>query len=304
MADRARLNRSRLLQTPKFAGLADQFIPQDAVVVDAVDTNVEVFDGTRMKPHPGMAVVLTTAQLLAFRGRGVLGARAPFVVDVNSIGRAGVTRQGNVNVEFRGEQGFPGLWKLIFGDMSLADGWMRRIWDQARQPQTDDRSSGPSAEWKACRARLQSFCDALSPFTGPAMVGQPLAEGLGLEQVIDLITRHFLSPADVRQADTIVSMDLISETGRGGMTPNDLAAVMGITPEAMRKTGLSAPQLKLAGDLAEAAQVFLGQLDEDGSQIWELWKKRDDVAAEFLSWHTIARLRLATIGVLEAIEPI
>ncbi len=195
-------------------------------------------------------------------------------------------------------------WHAVAWGRLAALGRVDPIMDQARRPQKEDRSSGPSAEWKACRARLQNFCDALSPFTGPEMVGQPLAEGLGLEQVIDLITRHFLSPDDVRQADTIISMDLISETGRGHMTANDLAAVMGATPEAQRKTGLSAPQLKLAIDLAEAAQVFLGQFDEDGGEIWELWKNRDDVAAEFLSWHTVARLRLATTGAIEAIEPI
>jgi hypothetical protein len=304
LADRVRLSRSQLLQTLKFAGLADQFIPRNAVVVDAIDTAVEIFDGMRMNPHTGVVVVLTSSQLIAFRAKGVFGVKAPFVVDVNSIGEAGVTRQGNVSIEFSGEHGTPGLWKLLLGDMPLADAWMQRIYDQAGRSQTEGRGGDLSVEWKACRARLQGFCDSLAPFTKPAMVGQPLAGGLGLEQVMELIPQHFLSPTDVREADKIISTDLIGETGQRHITPDDLATVMGVTQEALRKFELSPPQLRSVEGLAGAARTFLGQLNEDGGEIWDLWSERDDVAAEFLCWHTVARLRLATIGTLQAIEPI
>ena len=51
-----------------------------------------------------------------------------------------------------------------------------------------------------------------------------------------------------------------------------------------------------AEGLASAAMGFLGQFSEDGQSLWELWKRNDEVAGEFLCWHTIAWQRLASQG--------
>ena len=101
MGDRTKLRQSRLLQTPKFAGLADTHISPNETVLEATDVTVEVFDGNKLKPHNNIAVVLTNRQLLAFRGGGMLGSKAPMKVALSTVTQAGVTRQGNVSVEFK-----------------------------------------------------------------------------------------------------------------------------------------------------------------------------------------------------------
>jgi hypothetical protein len=305
MPDRTKVSRSQLLHTPKFAGLADEYISRNDTVIDAIDASVEIFDGMKMKRHFGMAVVLTTRQLMAFRSRGMLGGRAPLTVDITSIGEVGVTRQGNVSIEFRDAYGTPGLWKLVLSDLTVADRWMQQISDQTQpQPEGKDRHGDPSPEWKECRKRLQAFCHALSPLTQAAMIGQPFAEGLGLEQAMKLVPRYFLNATDVREADKIISIDLIAETGRQRMMPDDLDTVMGVTENALQKSLLAPAELSLVESLAGAAKTFLGQFDEDGGNMWDLWNNRDDVAAEFLCWHTVARLRLATAGLLSLVEPV
>jgi hypothetical protein len=121
MRERSRLSRSQLLGTPRFARLADQYIQDSDAIVDAADADVEVFDGMKMRPHAGLAIVLTEHQLMAFSGRGILGAKAPLTAGITAITEVGVTRQGNVSVEFRGDHGAPGFWKLMFGDTSAAN---------------------------------------------------------------------------------------------------------------------------------------------------------------------------------------
>jgi hypothetical protein len=300
MGDRTKLRQSKLLQTSKFAGLADSHISRDETVLEATDVTVEVFDGNNMKSHFNIAVVLTTQQLLAFRGGGMLGGKAPMKVDLTTVTQAGVTRQGNVNVEFKDSSGWPGLWKLHVGDMGVADHWMRQILQAQEARMRPQASRGPSPAWKECRARLQSFCDALAPLADADMVGQPFGEGFGLEYATELVSQHFLNSADAREADTILVMDILSATGKQ-IVPDDLDDVMGSTEQAFRHYELPPAQFKPVINLAGAAKSFLGEFEEDGASMWELWKRRDDVAAEFLCWHAIARLRLATAQKLSPI---
>ncbi len=77
--------------------------------------------------------------------------------------------------------------------------------------------------------------------------------------------------------------------------------VMGATAEASVRYQLSSESRSSVDGLAGAAQTFLGQLEGPGN-IWDLWNRRDDVAAEFLAWHSIARLRLATAGLMPPVE--
>ena len=107
MGDRTKLSQSRLLQTPKFAGLADAHISRDETVLETADVAIEVFDGNNTKPYSNIVVVLTSRQLLAFRAGGMLGSKAPMKVKLPTVTQAGVTRQGNVSVEFEDSSGWP-----------------------------------------------------------------------------------------------------------------------------------------------------------------------------------------------------
>ena len=300
MGDRTKLARSRLLQMPKFAGLVDEYIPSDETVIEATDSIVEVFDGTKMRAHNDLVVVLTNRRLLALRGRGMFGGKAPMTIDLASVTETGVTKQGNVSVEIAGAYGEYGWWKLLFSDARISDHWMQLVHAASSHSRGEARGSAPSSAWQECRTRLQSFFEALAPLAKPDMIGKPFGEGFGLEHAVTLISKHFLNSADAREADKIVSIDIIAATGNR-IHPEDLNKVMGATEQAFRKSGFVPAQFAPIVSLAGAAKSFFGQFDEDGADIWELWKQRDDVAAEFLCWHAVARLRLATAGKLSPV---
>lgn len=126
-----------------------------------------------------------------------------------------------------------------------------------------------------------------------SQTGQPFGPGPGLEDALGLVRRH-IPLDDLRPVGDMMAVSLIAPTTEpGNPAPGmyeieDLERVMAIDwnvhDEAM--------------GLAGAAKTFLGQRREDGENMWELWKGRDDVAAEFLCWHAVAYLRLIEIGKL------
>lgn len=59
--------------------------------------------------------------------------------------------------------------------------------------------------------------------------------------------------------------------------------------------GIDEARLDAAMSLAGAARTFLAEHGHEGTSTWELWKRRDDVAAEFLCRHSVPFLRLITI---------
>ena len=65
------------------------------------------------------------------------------------------------------------------------------------------------------------------------MIGKPFGEGFGLEHAVTLISKHFLNSADAREADKIVSIDIIAATGNR-IHPEDLNKVMGATEQAFQ----------------------------------------------------------------------
>ena len=93
-------------------------------------------------------------------------------------------------------------------------------------------------------------------------------------------------------------MTIIAVTAQGQIAPEDLSRVMG-TPN-LRGSALPADQAAAAENLAGAAYAFLGQIHEPCTSMWELWKKRDDVASEFLCWYAVAWGRLVTTGRIKA----
>jgi hypothetical protein len=293
---------STRLQSPKFSGLIEQHLLADETIIDTIDGSVEVFEFGQMKLISDVAIVLTSRRLIAFRGRGMLGGKAPLVVKLDELETVGETKQFNVTVHTKDAHGAPGLWKLhLGGDPSASDRWMTQIHATAEGlaggPAPGGDSGDPPAEWTACRARMQRFCDALAPLTRADAVGTPFGEGHGLEFATSLAHESFVDVDDAREADTMVAADLIANMSR--FDDDELDRVRGVS--SMDAGAATPPPADSVIALAGAAKTFLGQLGRDGSNIWELWKARDDVAVELLCWHAVARLRLATVGKLDPV---
>jgi hypothetical protein len=108
------------------------------------------------------------------------------------------------------------------------------------------------------------------------------------------------SPEDARQCDRIMAVELLVNTKDDQMA-QEIVAMMGSTPEATQRYELPAEARKAVEGLGGAAHTFLGQFEGPGN-IWGLWEQRDDIVAEFLCWHTIARLRMASAGRMPRVQ--
>jgi len=158
-------------------------------------------------------------------------------------------------------------------------------------------SHGPPS---ALAKQLRRFILSLSLQTRAESVGKPFGEGLGLEGAMSLLPQSFDSVGTLRKAGEMMAITIIGATGEGRITPDDVNTVMGVSN--IRDGGLTPDQAAAADGLAGAAYTFLGQLHEPGANMWELWKKRDDVAGEFLCWHAVAWGRLATLGRVDPVR--
>jgi len=152
----------------------------------------------------------------------------------------------------------------------------------------------------AIARQLGRFILSLSLLTGADSVGKPFGEGLGLEGAMSLLSQSFDSIGTLRRAGEMMAITIIGATGEGRITPDDVNNVMGVPN--IRGGGLTPDQAAAADGLAGAAYTFLGQLDEPGANMWELWKNRDDVAGEFLCWHAVAWGRLAALGRVDPVR--
>jgi hypothetical protein len=291
------LSRSRRLASPKFDGLTAQHLSGAERVVLADDCHAEIFElsGT-MKPHYDLAAVLTDARLLLFRGRGITGPKKPWTVELGQIDECGVTRQGNTNVKFKGENGFPGLWKLVFNDERQADLWAASI-AQAGQALASGSAPQPADEGPddAQLQRLHNLLDALRPFATPDRLRRPFGKGHGLDEAMQAVFQQLQSPEDARVCGDIMMVEMLV-SARDDRVADDALEIMGATEEAaMRHQTGSAPN-----DIGVAAIALLQQHRGPGG-MWDLWQRRDDVVVEMLCWHSIARLRLATAGLMDPV---
>jgi len=132
---------------------------------------------------------------------------------------------------------------------------------------------------------------ALSFLTGGSTIGQPFGEGTGLEAACSIVRNLFDGINGVRSGGFRLAISFIAENSIG---PDDVNAVMGI--DMIDRSGLTADQAEAARSLGGAAVSFLGQVNQEGASMWELWKKNDGVAEEFLCWYAVAWGRLATLG--------
>ena len=148
--------------------------------------------------------------------------------------------------------------------------------------------------------QLRRFILSLSLLTGADSVGKPFGEGLGLEDAMSLLFQSFDSAETLRRAGELMVITILGATGEGRITPDDVNYVMGVSK--IRDGGLTPDQAAAADALAEAAYNFLGQIYEPNSDLSELWRKRNDVAGEFLCWHAVAWRRLAALGRVDPIR--
>ena len=290
---------SVLLSSKGFAGALDRILGQQESVIDTIDGSLEVFDYGKMKTYFDVAVVLTDLQLLGIRGGGLLGPKKPFIASLKQIDRVGVTRQHNVDIQWTGDYGTPQLWKLHVGDEALADRWMRQILDATalvNNPAATERAPAPfrEREFSECRARLQVFVDSLAGLTSRANCGQPFGEGFGLEGAMQWALNSFVDADDTAAGMHDDRHRPLGAAASDGIGPAELDDVMGVY--ALHPNSVNPEALEAVTNLAEAAKGFLGQFDEPGERMWELWKKNDEVALEFLCWLTVARLRLVAVA--------
>ena len=294
---------SLLLTYESFRGLLKRHVPPDEQILDTTDGMVEIWSAAsgRMKLHRDVAIVLTVKRLVIFRKQGLAGVKGPFALDLTDVEEVALTRQSNVSIKWTGEYRESDWWKLhLNGGKPTAEHWVSEIHQavvRALEPERTRTSVVPYAArpFPEIRPRLQIVLDGLAPLALPSEVGAPFGEGAGLESAAALITRTMLDEDDIRQAGTMMALDIIGAGDRVG--PDRLNEVMGCNSSS--SNSLDADTIAAASQLAGAAKTFLGQFDEDGEVIWELWKRNREVAIEFLCWFSIARLRLATIKVLE-----
>jgi hypothetical protein len=313
------LRRSQRLFSPKFEGLTQQHIAGDETVLLADDCHAEIFEYSGMKSHSQLAAVITDRRMFVFRGRGMTGAKKPWIIELRQIEETGVTRQGNTNIKYKGENGFPGLWKLVFGNEPQADLWMTTIAqacqdlagaEERRRAETLARNQAELAQQRgeappppaasagpddAQLGRLHDLIDDLRPFATPEFFRQPFGKGHGLDEAVQLVFRRLSSPEEARVCGEIMMVEMLV-SARDDRIVEDALELMGATDEAvMRHQTGPAPK-----DIGDAAIALLRQHGGPGS-MWDLWQQRDDVVVEMLCWHSIARLRLANAGLMDAV---
>ena len=144
------------------------------------------------------------------------------------------------------------------------------------------------------QANTLRFITALSFLTDQAHVGRPFGEGTGLEVARSVARTTFNSLDEVREGGSRLAISMITNDA---LHPDDVSGVMGAG--ALDTSGLTPEQAQAARDLGGAAITFLGQINRDGENIWELWKRNDEVAEEVLCWLAVAWGRLETTGAVE-----
>jgi hypothetical protein len=120
---------SELLASPKFEGvLQANLLPAESVLLSS-DFTVEVYEGSGdLCPYRGVAVVLTQARLLGFRGRGLFKAPPPFTIELKNIEEVAVTSSMKLQIPFKtSRRGVAGLWKMQFEDREGAYYWLNQI---------------------------------------------------------------------------------------------------------------------------------------------------------------------------------
>jgi hypothetical protein len=275
--------RSQRLSHQKFAGVLEQNLGEGERVLLVDDCDAEIFEISQPTPRSGLVALLSCDRLLLLRGRGVLGAKRPWVMELVRLEQLGITAEGNLNLRFSDPNGEPHLWKLIFRDALLAERWMREL-EGACKPDTPDED---------LHSRLYDCLDSLAPLAVSAQVGRPFAAGAGLETAIERVQAHLRNAEEVRSCDRMAIVELLAHLP-GEEPARTALEVMGADTES--DDGVVEAARELGGAAVELIRQF-----REPDKLWALWEERDDVALELFAWHCVARLRLATAGVMPAV---
>lgn len=173
--------------------------------------------------------------------------------------------------------------------------------DTSSHPAPPESPEPQPPELAARVRRNYAFLRSLQPLATAEMVGQPFGEGFGLEEAMALVPQHFPDVREMRESHQMLCVDLLVATGKT-FEPDDLDDIMGTNESAFQSYEIAPAQFGAVTSLSGAARAFLGQFGDDGAFVWELWRNRDDVAAEFLCWHAVALLRLVAIGKMPALD--
>lgn len=281
---------------PVFLDSLQRLLRPNEEVRDTVDVDVETMEGfSSVKTQRGVVLVLTTQRLLVIRGKSMLGGRSALTLDFDQIEQVGGTRQGNVSIEYKGEFGSPGLWKVLLGDPQMARHWVDSISNRgAAAPAHVEEAATPPPAWTAMRPQLTGFVQELRPLTGPQSVGELFGDSRGLGQANLAMFRAFDSVEAMRMACETVAVTILSAENIG---PGDLQEVMGLP--GLRGNDVPADLMERVEQLSSLSRVFLGQFGDDGEEVWELWKNNDEIAGDVLCWLAVAWERLASTGRVE-----
>jgi hypothetical protein len=257
-----------------------------------------------------LATLLVTNRRLLVAKDKIFGTPKPTVaVDLTEIASTGFGPLYGVGptweVHFHTTQNEPAI--MYFHDPGSAEAFKNALHNAAmgtiQSSDTDQSLHGleqTPQEVTARFERLHAFIDDLRPMADQGSLGRPFGEGWGLEEATQAAFRHFESPDDARENGLTIAVDIMGNT-KDEQIADEMLAIMGATPNAMQQYQLSSDAREAIHNLSGAAEGFLAQFEGPGN-MWDLWKKRDDVAVEFLCWHTVARLRMATTGRMPPVE--
>ena len=258
----------------------------------------------------GLATLLVTNQRIIVAKDKMFGKAKPAVsVDLSDLASTGCGPLYGVGptweVHFHTTRNEPAI--MYFNGPAEAESFKNGLHDAAIASMNGglipEQAESPAAANGTSSARLQRLhdvIDGLRPIAGPDALGRPFGEGYGLEEAQQVVFSHLESPADTRECDGLVVVDLLVNT-KDEQASRDVMAVMGATPEVTQQHQLPIEARKAVEGLGGAAHTFLTQFEGPGN-MWDLWSERDDVALEFLCWHTVARLRMATAGRMPPVE--
>lgn len=176
---------------------------------------------------------------------------------------------------------------------------------EALHAQGDSTSSeGLLSQQDQVRFRLlHGFLDEVRRFSEPDFIGRPFGEGSDLELAIGVLDSHFTNIHDVRWATRIMITDLVVEAADSRLEDpsNDVLRAMGADPSALANPDLDESVRLAVRSLAGAALVLIQEIDEAGGTR-DLWAQNDEVAKEMACWFSVARLRMASGGLMSPVE--
>ncbi len=150
---------------------------------------------------------------------------------------------------------------------------------------------------------LHGFLDGVSRFSDPDYIGKPFGEGSDLELAIGVLDSRFTSIDDVRWATRIMITDLVVGAADSGLEDpsNDVLRAMGADSSTLANPDLNETVRLAVRNLAGAALVLIQEIDEAGGTR-DLWAQNDEVAKEMACWFSVARLRMASGGLMPPVE--